>query len=101
MFYSKSNPLLNNSFVSNIFFLFSPLTLLPNNDQCHYSEASAPRTDPGDSGAADSSDQASVAGPGQDLVTSDQSSISTSEAAGAADTAESGDSPDQSDTAVQ
>ena len=80
------------------------MTLLPNNDQCHYSEASAPRTDPGDSGAADSSDQASVAGPGQDLVTSDQSSISTSEAAGAgaaADTAESGDSPDQSDTAVQ
>ena len=74
------------------------MTLLPNNDQCHYSEASAPRTDPGDSGAADSSDQASVAGPGQDLVTSDQSSISTSEAA---DTEESGDSPDQSDTAVQ
>ena len=41
-----------------------------------------------------------MAGPGQDLGTSDQGSISTSEAAGAADTEESGDSPDQSDTAV-
>ena len=75
-------------------------SLTPNNDQCHYSEPPAPRADPGDSGAADSSDQASVAGPGQDLGTSDQGSISTSEAAGAADTEESGDSPDQSDTAV-
>ena len=75
-------------------------SLTPNNDHCHYSEPPAPRADPGDSGAADSSDQASVAGPGQDLGTSDQGSISTSEAAGAADTEESGDSPDQSDTAV-